>query len=155
MGAHQVDLSGAAEEIAAAQPGHDAAGAVVDRHHRDLGIVCMLAALVGDELAERRLELQADRRRHGGAGRLAGQPGRRCGAFIGIARRCVWHRPARRLVVQRAIDHAMLEAARQHAVAAGLRGGGGAIGPAALGDCGMATSSAASAALSCRGSLPK
>ena len=39
VGAHQIDLAGAAEEVAAAQPGHDAAGAVVDHDHGDLRLV--------------------------------------------------------------------------------------------------------------------
>jgi hypothetical protein len=64
MRAHQIDLAGAAEEIAAAQPGDDAAGAVVHHHHRDLRLVGHLAALLGDELGERRLQLQANRGRH-------------------------------------------------------------------------------------------
>ena len=155
MGAHQVDLAGAAEEIAAAQPGHDAAGAVVDRHHGDLRPVGHLAALLGDELAERALQFEAQRRRHDRAGRLAGQPGREMRRVHRHGEPCVGTGRLTALSNSARSMHAVLQPARQHAVAGGLRRGRRAVGPAALGDCGMATSSAASAALSCRGSLPK
>ena len=158
MGAHQVDLAGAAEEVAAAQPGHDAAGAVVDHHHRDL--------------RPGRRSGRAPRRRAGASADCS------CEADAWSARRCrATGRPARprdaarasaspaaasgtgrldRHVEQRAVDHAVLQPARQHAVArrpapaAGERSG-----RRRSGDCGMATSRAASAALSCLGSLPK
>ena len=45
----------------------------------------------------------------------------------------VGHGPARRQVAQRGVDHLVLQAARQHALARGLGGGGRAVGPAALG----------------------
>ena len=64
------------EEIVAAQPGHDAARAVVENDHGDLGAVAELASLLVRQLGQRLLQLVAQRGRHGGAGRLAGQPGR-------------------------------------------------------------------------------
>ena len=121
MGAHEIDLAGAPEEVAAAQPGHDAAGAVVDDDNRNLRLVVHLAALVGHELAQGRLKLGADRGRNDRARRLAGEPG-------GEMRRVHRHRqpagqdwPAGRHVVQGTVDHAVLERTLQHAVAAGLR----------------------------------
>ena len=52
VGAHQIDLAGAAEEVGAAQPGHDTAGAIVEHDHGDLGLVRELAALLGRELGQ-------------------------------------------------------------------------------------------------------
>ena len=73
-GPHEVDLPGAAEEIVAAQPGHDTTGAVVEHDHGDLRAVGERAAFLMRELAQRLLQLEAQGGRHDGARRLTGQP---------------------------------------------------------------------------------
>ena len=156
MGAHEIDLAGAAEEVAAAQPGHDAAGAVVHHHHRDLRLVGHLAALVGDELGKARLELQADRGRHDRAGRLRrrarSRDAARSSASPGAASAPAGSSPCRTAAgrSRRPRARAPARGRGRPCAATGERSGRRRVG-----DCGMATSRAASAALSCLGSLPK
>ena len=132
--AHQVDLAGAAEIVAAAQPGHDAAGAIVHHDHRDLRLVGELAALLGDELAEARLQLEA-RSSSERSRRATGRPARPRGA----ARAWAWRGlrsgtgPADRHVVQHLVDDARApaRAPARHRVRPAPTAG--ALGPAALG----------------------
>ncbi len=133
MRAHQIDLAGAAEEVRAAQPRHDAAGAIVDRDQGDLRPVGELAALLDDELVERALQFEAQRRGNDRAGRLAGEPRRQVRRVHGHGEPSVGHRPAGRLVEQHPVDDAVLQAAHQHPIAGRLRGLAGALRPAALG----------------------
>ena len=77
MGAHQIDLACAAE-IVRARPARRPRRrcGCRSRPRRSRAWSAMLAALVARELGEGGLQLEAHRRRHDGAGRLAGQPRR-------------------------------------------------------------------------------
>ena len=118
MGAHQVDLAGAAE-IVARRPARPRRSPV------RLSIATMAISRPGrriwprssrDELRQGRLELEADGGRHDGARRLAGEPGRR-----DAARASAWRAAASgtgRLDAMSRSDASITpcsQAARQHA----------------------------------------
>ena len=132
-GAHEIDLAGTPEEIVAAQPGHDAARPVVEHHHGDLGTIAERASFLMHQLGQRLLQFVAQRGRHGGAGRLARQPGREMRGLHRQGEPAVGRGAAARHLEEWRIDHAMLDAAFQYAVARRLRHGRRAVRAATLG----------------------